>query len=55
MAKYLGSAGLFCFYGSATAIGAIFYTYYLEETSGLSDKEKKSLYFPDEFKEVKHK
>ena len=47
--KTFGPAGMFFFLGGVTFIGAVFIFFFVKETSGLSDKEKKQLYTPKEF------
>ena len=42
----IGSQGVFFIFGGLSAIGAIFEYFYVAETKGLSEKEKKSLYIP---------
>ena len=44
MASALQVQGTFWLFGVLTAIGAIFVFFFVKETRGLSDKEKKSLY-----------
>lgn len=46
MVKYLGPSGNFLFYSCVSFVGAFFYIFILKETSHLSDKQKKSLYYP---------
>ena len=46
----MGPHGMFFFLGAITLIGAIFIALFIKETKGLSDLEKKSLYFPDDIK-----
>ena len=51
MVEYLGPAGNFLFYGIATFLGAFFYIFILKETSHLTDKQKKCLYYPKDLQE----
>ena len=41
-----GAQGLFFIFASLTYLGAIFAKFYLKETMGLTDAEKKSIYRP---------
>ena len=49
MIEYMRPEGTFLFYASITFIGLFFFMYLVKETSGLSDKQKKQLYFPKNF------
>ena len=51
MVEYLGPAGNFLFYAIATFLGAFFYIFILKETSHLTDKQKKCLYYPKDLQE----
>ena len=51
MIKYLKPEGTFIYFGMVTVTGSLFFKYIVKETSGLTDKQKKQLYFPDEFKD----
>lgn len=44
----MGPQGMFFLLGGITLLGAIFVAVYIKETKGLSDKEKKSLYTPQD-------
>ena len=44
--------GMFLFYSSINFLGFLFFYTYLKETKGLTDKQKKELYMPEEFKEA---
>jgi len=44
----MGPQGMFFLLGGITLLGAAFVAIYIKETKGLSDKEKKSLYTPQE-------
>ena len=46
----MGPHGMFFLLGSVTLVGAIFIALFVKETKGLSDIEKKSLYFPEDLK-----
>ena len=51
--KNFGQPGTFFFYGIISIAAAIWCIFYLKETSGdLTDKEKKELYIPEEYREV---
>jgi len=45
----IGSSGMFFILGGITLIGAGFVQIFIKETKGLSDKDKKQLYMPEEF------
>ena len=45
----IGSSGMFFILGGITLIGAAFVQIFIKETKGLSDKDKKQLYMPEEF------
>ena len=49
----MGPTGMFFLLGGVTFLGAIFIHVYVKETKGLTDKEKKELYTPDELKDSK--
>ena len=51
----MGPTGMFFFLSGITFIGAAFILLYVKETKGLTDKEKKELYCPDELKEGNNK
>lgn len=51
MIKYLEPDGLFLFYCIITALGFVFMVFFLKETNGLSDKQKKELYTPRRYRE----
>jgi len=52
MNSAIGQAGTFFIFGVISLAGAVWCHFYLKETSkGLTDKEKKSLYYPDDIKE----
>ena len=55
--KFLGQTGTFFIFGVISILGAIWCCIYLKETSGgLTDKEKKSLYIPEDIqKELRMK
>ena len=44
----MGPEGMFFLLGGITLLGAVFVAIYIKETKGLSDKEKKSLYTPQD-------
>jgi hypothetical protein len=44
----MGPQGMFFLLGGITLLGAVFVLVYIKETKGLSDKEKKSLYTPQD-------
>ena len=46
MESAIGSQGVFFMFGIFCIAGAIFNYFYVAETKGLSEKEKKSLYIP---------
>lgn len=46
----MGAHGMFFLLGSITLLGAIFIAVFVKETKGLSDLEKKSLYYPEDLK-----
>lgn len=46
----MGPHGMFFFFGTITLLGAIFMAVYIKETKGLTDLEKKSLYYPEDIK-----
>ena len=46
----MGPHGMFFFLGTITLIGAIFIAIFVKETKGLSDIEKKQLYYPEDIK-----
>ena len=46
----LGPSNMFFMFSGLSAIAVFFCWFYMKETRGLTDKEKKSLYFPKEFK-----
>ena len=46
MESPIGSQGVFFIFGGFSLIGAIFIYFFVAETKGLSEKEKKSLYIP---------
>ena len=46
MESPFGSQGVFFMFGIFSAIGAIFEYFFVAETKGLSEKDKKSLYIP---------
>ena len=46
----MGPHGMFFLLGTVTLLGAIFIAVYVKETKGLSDLEKKSLYFPEDLR-----
>jgi len=46
-----GQAGTFFMFGIISLVGTVWCHLYLKETSqGLTDKEKKSLYYPEDIK-----
>jgi len=51
MIKYLEPDGLFLFYCIITSLGFVFMVFFLKETNGLSDKQKKELYMPRKYRE----
>jgi hypothetical protein len=48
--SFMGPHGMFFFFGTVTLVGAIFIALFVKETKGLTDLEKKSLYFPEDLK-----
>jgi hypothetical protein len=46
----MGAHGMFFLLGAITLIGALFVAVFIRETKGLSDIEKKSLYFPEDLR-----
>ena len=46
MKSPIGSQGVFFMYGIFCVLGAIFNYFFVAETKGLTEKEKKSLYIP---------
>ena len=46
MLRDLGADGTFMYYSIVTMVGAIIMFKYMKETEGLTDKQKKRLYFP---------
>lgn len=44
----MGPQGMFFLLGGITLVGAAFVAIYVKETKGLSDKEKKQLYTPQD-------
>ena len=46
-----GASGLFIFYGVMCTLFSIFVQFFLKETSGLTDMEKKELYTPSKYLE----
>lgn len=44
--------GTFLFYSMLNFLGFLFFCAFLKETKGLTDKQKKQLYMPEEFKEI---
>jgi len=50
VASSMGAHGMFFFFGSVTLLGAIFIALFVKETRGLSDLDKKALYFPEDLK-----
>ena len=44
----MGPQGMFFLLGGITLVGALFVAIYIKETKGLSDKEKKQLYTPQQ-------
>lgn len=55
MNSAIGQAGTFFIFGIISLVGAAWCCIYLKETSnGLTDKEKKSLYIPDDIKYTMH-
>jgi hypothetical protein len=46
MIKYLKPFGTFLFFSVVSFVGAIFMFFFVKETKGLNDKEKKALYQP---------
>ena len=51
MNSAIGQSGTFFIFGIISLVGAVWCHIYLKETSqGLTDKEKKSLYIPDDIK-----
>lgn len=51
MIKYLEPDGLFLFYCIITSLGFVFMVFFLKETNGLSDKQKKELYMPKKYRD----
>ena len=51
MIKYLKPQGTFVYFGLVTVTGSLFFKFIVKETSGLTDKQKKQLYFPKEEKD----
>ena len=49
---YWRPLGMYIFYFIFTFFGFIFMFIFLKETDGLTDKQKKELYMPQEFKET---
>ena len=49
MFKYLRPEGTFLFFCAVSSLGFIFMYFHLLETEGLSDREKKALYFPSKY------
>ena len=49
MFKYLRPEGTFLFHCICSTLGWIFMFFYLKETDGLTDKQKKELYIPKEY------
>lgn len=47
MIKYLNPEGTFLVWAIITFSGSLFYNEMLKETQGLSDIQKKQLYWPD--------
>ena len=47
--KAFGPHGMFFFLGGVTLLGAFFIYFFVKETKGLDDKQKKLLYTPAEF------
>jgi hypothetical protein len=52
MVKYFKAEGTFLFLSLITLAGTIFFIFIVKETSGLTDKEKKQLYWPEHLKET---
>lgn len=48
----MGPQGMFFLLGGITLAGAVFVWFYIKETKGLSDKEKKQLYTPKDLLEA---
>jgi len=48
----MGPQGMFFLLGGITLVGAVFVWFYIKETKGLSDKEKKQLYTPKDLLEA---
>jgi len=46
MASGLGQSGTFFIYGVISLLGTVWIYFYLKETAGLNDKQKKELYIP---------
>jgi hypothetical protein len=44
--EYLGASGTFLFFSGMNFIGFIFVFFFVKDTTGLSDKQKKELYMP---------
>ena len=44
--EYLRPEGTFLMFATITTLGGVFMAMFVKETQGLSDKEKKSLYYP---------
>ena len=51
MMAYLTPAGMFAFYAIITIFGTFFIHYFVQDTAGLTDKEKMQLYLPEEYKD----
>jgi hypothetical protein len=52
MVKWWKAEGTFLFLSLITFVGSTFFIFIVKETSGLTDKEKKQLYWPDHLKET---
>lgn len=46
MLEYFKPEGTFLFYGIVSFLGIFWFIYVIKETKGLTDKQKKALYFP---------
>lgn len=46
----LGPSNVFFIFSAFSAFGAFYSYYFIKETQGLSDKEKKSLFYPRKYK-----
>ena len=46
MFEYLGPDGTFLYFSIVSTLGLIFMFFFLKETHGLTDKQKKELYMP---------